>query len=80
MLHDVTHCVTRCVPGELQSWQLVLYGTDVNPVKVRRRQPDVHNTTHGGSCHQECNELEGCVGHLPTQCVKCKHYQLGKQG
>lgn len=66
--------------GVLQSWQLVLFGTDVNPIKVRRRQPDVHNTTHGEACHQECNELEGCVGALASQCIKCKHYQLGKQG
>ncbi|KAM9734341.1 LOW QUALITY PROTEIN: proprotein convertase subtilisin/kexin type 5-like [Menidia menidia] len=66
------------LPGVLEEWTLVLYGTPRRPHPRHRRgarsageeDPD---EGYDGPCDPECNE-DGCEGPGPQQCVACLHF------
>lgn len=67
----VAYAGSNGVTGELQSYQLVLYGVSVDPFDKNR--PELPDEI---SCHQTCaastDSNLACFGSGPDQCKKCK--------
>ncbi|KAK3588783.1 hypothetical protein CHS0354_011991 [Potamilus streckersoni] len=75
----------------LESWSLVLYGTEDNPIKLTS-QPRIHppastltpiqstssTIQSPKGCHSECKDK--CSGPKAYQCDDCKHYKISDSG
>ena len=72
---EVSHGGSKAAPapGVLKHWQLVLHGTETDPLNPAPRREDDITTrdTTLGACHGEC--LDTCSGPGPRDCHACRH-------
>ena len=72
---EVTHAGSKKAPapGILKHWQLILYGTETDPLNPGPRKEDDITTrdTTSDTCHEEC--LDMCMGPGPGHCKACRH-------